>query len=354
MKKSLLYLFLLLCSSGIAQILQSENFNALTVGNVGTDITGVTVGQGGWSTYNATGSTNSDNSNYQVVSRATGNNAVQITGSNTATGTRYMWKNGLLDAWTTRTVGNNIIEVEFDFNPSVASTSSNGFRLYIFSAEATPKVLAGIGIAKNATVSGTAYQNVVQGFGHWTSTPGTGTYSFGLGPDAATPITLQANTWVRLGFSFNKTTGEIKWKGPNFNSSFTGSTTFPTVTSGIDPGEVDFLVTTATGNTLAAVGFYDDLIVRASATDTLLSTQSNTITDINFSIYPNPTSSILNISNPNNVEIKSISVVDINGRIVRNQSDSLTQINVSDLNAGVYFVTIEAAEGKTTKKFIKQ
>jgi hypothetical protein len=81
---------------------------------------------------------------------------------------------------------------------------------------------------------------------------------------------------------------------------------------------------------------------------------TNEFSESNFSIYPNPTSSILNISNPNNVEIKSISVVDINGRIVKNQSDSLSQINVSDLNAGVYFVTIEAAEGKTTKKFIKQ
>jgi hypothetical protein len=73
-----------------------------------------------------------------------------------------------------------------------------------------------------------------------------------------------------------------------------------------------------------------------------------------ISLYPNPTSSILNISNTNNVEIKNISVTDINGRVVKNQAGSLTQINVSDLNAGVYFVTIEAAEGKTTKKFIKQ
>ena len=81
---------------------------------------------------------------------------------------------------------------------------------------------------------------------------------------------------------------------------------------------------------------------------------TNEFSESKFSIYPNPTSSILSISNPNNVEIKSISVVDINGRIVKNQSDSLSQINVSDLNAGVYFVTIEAAEGKTTKKFIKQ
>lgn len=74
----------------------------------------------------------------------------------------------------------------------------------------------------------------------------------------------------------------------------------------------------------------------------------------NFEIYPNPTSSVLNISNPNNYEINNISVVDINGRVIKNQLGTLTQINVSDLNAGVYFVTIEAAEGKTTKKFIKQ
>ena len=73
-----------------------------------------------------------------------------------------------------------------------------------------------------------------------------------------------------------------------------------------------------------------------------------------FSLYPNPTSSILNITNSDNSDIKNISVVDVNGRMVKNQAGSLTQINVSDLNAGVYFVTIEAAEGKTTKKFIKQ
>ena len=73
-----------------------------------------------------------------------------------------------------------------------------------------------------------------------------------------------------------------------------------------------------------------------------------------FTIYPNPATTILNISNTNNVEIKNISVTDINGRVVKNQAGTLTQINVSDLNAGVYFVTIEAAEGKTTQKFIKK
>jgi hypothetical protein len=101
------------------------------------------------------------------------------------------------------------------------------------------------------------------------------------------------------------------------------------------------IVTTSTSLRLDTVSFSSVL-------------SNNEFSESKFSIYPNPTSSILNISNPNNVEIKNISVVDINGRIVKNQSDSLSQINVSDLNAGVYFVTIEAAEGKTTKKFIKQ
>jgi Secretion system C-terminal sorting domain len=92
---------------------------------------------------------------------------------------------------------------------------------------------------------------------------------------------------------------------------------------------------------------FDDLVIQSTAS-------SESFNSDLFSFYPNPTSSILNITNSNNLDIKNISVVDINSRVVKNETGSLTQINVSDLNAGVYFVTIEAAEGKTTKKFIKQ
>ena len=92
----------------------------------------------------------------------------------------------------------------------------------------------------------------------------------------------------------------------------------------------------------------DDFKVSATS----LSTQD--FADNSFSVYPNPVSNVLNISNSNNFEIKGVSITDVNGRVVKNQTGSLTQVNVADLNAGVYFVTIEAAEGKTTKKFIKQ
>jgi hypothetical protein len=83
----------------------------------------------------------------------------------------------------------------------------------------------------------------------------------------------------------------------------------------------------------------------------LLSNESFTMN--NFDIYPNPASSVLNISNTNNIEINNISITDLNGRVIKNVNGNTT-INVSDLNAGVYFVTIESTEGKSTKKFVKE
>jgi len=350
MKKLLLFLFIALTSIVKSQSLQSENFNSLNIGNIGTDLTGVTPGQGGWLTFNSTGGTNGNNDNYQIINVGGSNgNGLQLTGSNAATGNRFMWKNGLPAAWASRTSGNNIIEVEFDFNPSVASTSTNSFRIYLYSDETTAKVLAGIGIAGNT--------NIVSGFGHWTSTPGTGTYSFGLGPDAANPVVLTANTWVRLGFSFNKTTGEIRWKGPSFDASFTGNTAggFPVVTAGIDPGEVDFLVVAGTANAVADVAFFDNLVVRASATNTLLGIKEISSTNT-FSVYPNPSNDLVTISNDMNTVIESIEMIDLNGRVVKSHNINATegQVSISDLATGVYMMKITTDQGTATKKVVKE
>ena len=76
-------------------------------------------------------------------------------------------------------------------------------------------------------------------------------------------------------------------------------------------------------------------------------------TSSTFSVYPNPVKDVLNISNSMNAEINTVIVTDINGRTVK-QFGSVSQINVSDLNAGVYFVNINSNEGSTTKKIVKQ
>ena len=77
----------------------------------------------------------------------------------------------------------------------------------------------------------------------------------------------------------------------------------------------------------------------------------------NFSIYPNPTNNVLNLSVKNGLAINEISIVDINGRTVKsinNAFDSEMEINVSDLTSGVYMLNVNTDEGIATSKFVKK
>jgi hypothetical protein len=75
-----------------------------------------------------------------------------------------------------------------------------------------------------------------------------------------------------------------------------------------------------------------------------------------FSVYPNPVKDALNISNSIGAEINSVTITDINGRIVKQVTANgvESQINIADLNAGVYFVNINSNQGSLTKKIVKQ
>ena len=73
----------------------------------------------------------------------------------------------------------------------------------------------------------------------------------------------------------------------------------------------------------------------------------------NFSMYPNPANGIVTLSAKNNTAINSVQITDLNGRIVKNSNTngiSEAQINISDLNTGMYFVTVKTDAGSGTKK----
>jgi hypothetical protein len=83
----------------------------------------------------------------------------------------------------------------------------------------------------------------------------------------------------------------------------------------------------------------------------------NTIKSSDFSIYPNPTRSSLNVNlNTDFVEGSIISVIDLQGRVISNVkvNDSSTTIDVSNLQTGVYIVKIDSTKGSISKKFIKE
>jgi hypothetical protein len=344
MKKILLSVSILVAMGANAQdILQQDNFDALTVGDVGTDLTGMTAGQGGYYTGIAADGANSD---FQIVADdADHANVLQITGSPTATNSRVLWKDGLADAWAARTSGNDIIEFEFDLFTGPATTSKNAQRVVIYDATGTA-ALAGLSFAEDTKIiSGVAYYN----------NAGTvGNYLFTLG---AAPVVLPENTWVHMGMSFNYNTGDVIWRseGTYFNGYITGDDG----TSGgagafTDPFEVDFVMSAGTGNTVAAVGKYDNYVVRASPEDLLLGTHQ-AVADNDFAIYPNPASSVINVTNPKNVN--AVSITDLNGRIVKQQkfgNVTEAQVNISDLANGVYMMTVSSDSGSIVKKIVKQ
>ncbi|MCG2611582.1 T9SS type A sorting domain-containing protein [Flavobacterium sp. SM15] len=335
-----------------AQVLQNENFDALTLGNVGTDITGATAGQDGWFTASSNGaapttSTNASNTNFQIVSN--GNNAtngLKITTADGNKGSRFMWKDGLVAAWDARTSGNDVIQVEFDIYSGPATTSKTqvGVRAYGTDAVAvTSRVIGGFVLTMDTKVlNGLAYLN------------NAGTYNTYLVNLAAAPgIVLAADTWYRIGFAYDSVNGKVTWKGPGFYTSLPAANwagPFP-------PEEVDFVSSTPTTNAASTDAMFDSLVTTAVATEALLGVnQLATINSKKFNIFPNPANNFVTVSNDDNVAINKVTLTDINGRTVKTvdaNGVSQTQINISELNAGVYFLNIDTNEGSATKKIIK-
>ena len=73
-----------------------------------------------------------------------------------------------------------------------------------------------------------------------------------------------------------------------------------------------------------------------------------------FKIFPNPVEDFLTIEKPDYLDIEKVSVIDMNGKIVKSFNSISGPLNVLDLKNGVYFINIETQYGVTTKKVIKK
>ncbi|KUJ62479.1 internalin [Flavobacteriaceae bacterium CRH] len=75
-----------------------------------------------------------------------------------------------------------------------------------------------------------------------------------------------------------------------------------------------------------------------------------------FSLYPNPAKDVLNISLKNDIEIESMSIYDILGRLVIAvpNAKNISSIDVSKLRTGNYLLKIKTDNGSSVAKFIKE
>ncbi len=102
------------------------------------------------------------------------------------------------------------------------------------------------------------------------------------------------------------------------------------------------------------VGFQDYTLI-ASGTIGLSLNNADFVADNNFFVYPNPANDVLQFSNPNNIEISSISITDSIGKTVLtlNVAPNSNTIDISNLQSGVYFVKFTTDNKSVVKKIIK-
>jgi len=77
----------------------------------------------------------------------------------------------------------------------------------------------------------------------------------------------------------------------------------------------------------------------------------------NFTLYPNPTSSILSIEIQNIISNGTLEIYDMLGKQIFNQtitSNNLSQIDVSSYNSGLYLIKISSENRTETKRFVKK
>ncbi|MEO1264063.1 MAG: T9SS type A sorting domain-containing protein, partial [Bacteroidota bacterium] len=94
-------------------------------------------------------------------------------------------------------------------------------------------------------------------------------------------------------------------------------------------------------------------------TDTDFTTSTTEVDQCQFDLSPNPASGFINIKWDNNCLFKDVNIklMDINGRIVRkteniNQSVQSHQMEINNLEKGIYFIQLKSGNRKWTEKVV--
>ncbi|MFL9844513.1 T9SS type A sorting domain-containing protein [Flavobacterium rhizosphaerae] len=150
-------------------------------------------------------------------------------------------------------------------------------------------------------------------------------------------VSFNPETWYHVEVVQNNVYGTIEYFVDD-NSVYTGSIFGATIVE-------QFVIS---HDNFAGEAYFDNIQISTA----VASVKNNTLASV--SVYPNPATDVINISNGG--AINNISVTDLNGRVVRTaafEGVSDASVNVSDLAKGIYMVTVSSDKGSTTQKIVK-
>ncbi|MCF2218948.1 T9SS type A sorting domain-containing protein [Chryseobacterium sp. PS-8] len=334
MKKILLFISGILSVGSIyGQVIDSQNFNSLTAGNVGTNFTGASTGQGGYYLLNGAAS------DYQIATiDAAHANSLKVTAGPGYAATsdpnnHYAIKLVGVNA----TTGNDIIKATCSFYTGSANGTGSVY-ITLFDDGTTPSVIISLiyNVAtKSITAGGTLSNAGTRGF-------------FGIKTLGAI---YPANTWVTVGMAYNMTTGVMNWYTPQESYTFSSPPAGYTLIPGLDVGQYRTYNINASGNSVAYNWAIDDFNLSYSNNTILATKEDVSNTKEIIDIYPNPAKDIVTIEGKN--KILSVYVYDLSGKRI-DLPLSGNKVNVSGLANGNYLLGIKTEEGFVTKKLIKE
>src|SRR5690554_3861333 len=335
MKTKLLYTVLALLAAhfAAAQVLWSENFDNFTIGNIGTDHTGNTPGQGGWYTHsNTTDPANASNNYFKIVAEPGRGNVMEITSPDTL-GTSDIEKRGLETFWNNRTTGNEVLKIEYDFFTGDSLLNATSFW---------------------NNISGTNLTQMLRAIYHSNSSEIFSTSNGYNGRVAVlyeTPI--PRNTWLKLIFYIDyvnkKTYSRIPSLAIGGENNFFDAGTPPDI-----PSVMAFYVRMVNSHSQQCVFKIDNIVF--SAVNTVPPLDIKEWVSSKFNVFPNPVTDVVTITNNENIGIEEILIYDINGKTVKLQhceNKNEVQLNMESFASGTYLLHIKTNQGTAIKKLIK-
>ncbi len=307
-----------------AQVLWTDNFDSYNTGVFAT-------GQGGWQTFIY-------GSEIRIISEPGKGNVLAwgwnyLTPGNGSSG--YGVKDGLIALWNNRSAGNNVLKFEFDFWGK-DFTNSPGQRFQTGVGLATPIVFL---------------RCIVEASQSYIDCNSTyPTYNL------KTPYN---HTWIKvevyIEYNANNNTSYFYTYIPSLNYLTVYEQSGNNML-GQDELRISNLVSQPTQAFGGALMKYDNFKLSAIPTRPA-HVSVNEYLSSKFNLYPNPATSVVNITNAENMLVNQVTIYDIAGKQLSTQTynnETEIEINVEHLASGTYMLHLQTKQGTAVKKLVKK
>ncbi len=351
MKKNtfIAFIVLFIFNSVNAQVLLNDDFDNYTLGNLGTDPTGVISGQGDWITYLSFGAI-PNNSTFTITNEFLKGKVLTLTAPQYETLTAKKDLSIFIDQ---RTAGNNVIKFEIDYYTGPQ---------YYMPTSSAPYIQISLIHNNNKTLL-TYNQHLTYGTFHSRSSNGfTDSNVFKLGNNNGVD-NLPVDTWVSLIVYLDYNNKKIYFETPYFNKVVVGDflnlSTSTNLIEDFKPTTIILYSDASISNGSQMVHKFDNIKITGLKVvpPTIIALSTNEQLAQKFNLYPNPATNVVNITNSENMSVKQVEIYDLAGKLINTQNfnnEVEIQLNVENLTSGTYLLHLQTNEGVAMKKIIKK